>query len=106
MLIPAVSLTLYFAHRACRYARHAAEARLEAAPDRLDLAGAVARIEQHLREHSDDGRGFEVVAPFYLGAGRMEDAVHAYCEALRLFGPTAARHAALGEARTIARKAP
>ena len=76
-------------------------ARLDSAPDRNDLSGAVARIEQHLREHPEDGRGFEVIAPYLLRTGRGEDAVHAYSEALRLLGATAARHAALGEARVV-----
>ena len=75
--------------------------RLKAAPNPADLAGAVARIERHLIEHPDDGRGYEVVAPYLLRTGRGEDAIRAYAEALRLLGPTAARHAALGEARTI-----
>jgi cytochrome c-type biogenesis protein CcmH len=77
-------------------------ARLNTPPERLDLAGAVARIEAHLREHPDDGRGLEVVAPYYLREGRFEDAVHALSEALRLLGPTAQRYAALGEARSAA----
>ena len=76
-------------------------ARLMMAPNPADLAGAVARIERHLIEHPDDGRGYEVVAPYLLRTGRGEDAVRAYAEALRLLGPTAARYAALGEARTI-----
>lgn len=76
-------------------------ARLDAAPEKGDLAGAVARIEQHLREHPEDGRGFEVVAPFYLRTGRGEDAIEAYSRALKLLGPTAHRHAALGEARMV-----
>ncbi len=75
--------------------------RLKAAPNPADLAGAVARIERHLIEHPDDGRGYEVVAPYLLRTGRGEDAIRAYAEALRLLGSTAARHAALGEARTI-----
>ena len=76
-------------------------ARLDAKPDQTDIAGAVARIERHLREHPDDGRGYEVVAPYFLRTGRGEDAIHAYVEAIRLLGPTAARYAALGEARMI-----
>lgn len=102
VLIPAVSLALYTHVGRANMPDMPLEARLNTPPDRLDLAGAVARIEAHLLQHKEDGRGFEVVAPFYLSAGRMEDAVHAYREALRLLGPTAARHAALGEARMIA----
>jgi cytochrome c-type biogenesis protein CcmH len=76
-------------------------ARLDAAPEKGDLAGAVARIEQHLREHPEDGRGFEVVAPYYLRSGRGEAALEAYEKALKLLGPTPQRHAALGQARMV-----
>jgi cytochrome c-type biogenesis protein CcmH len=78
------------------------EARLTAAPVHSDLSAAVAQIEAHLAEHPDDGRGFEVVAPFYMRNGRYDDAIHAYGEALRLLGATPTRYAALGEAYVIA----
>ncbi|MGD9544714.1 MAG: c-type cytochrome biogenesis protein CcmI [Methylocystis sp.] len=99
--IPAISLTLYARLGHSDMPDMPLTARLESSPDRHDLAGAVARIEQHLREHPEDGRGFEVIAPYLLRTGRGEDAVHAYSEALRLLGATAARHAALGEARVV-----
>ena len=67
-----------------------------------DLARAVARIEAHLAEHPDDGRGFEVIAPYYLRAGRYEEAIHAREEALRLLGETPERHDDLGEAFVVA----
>jgi len=100
--IPAVTLTLYFRLGHSDMPDMPLSARLESAPARTDLAGAVVRIEAHLKEHPDDGRGFEVVAPYYLRTGRIEDALHAYGEALRLLGPTATRLAALGEARIVA----
>ncbi len=99
--IPAVALTLYARLGHSDMPDMPLTARLDSAPDRNDLSGAVARIEQHLREHPEDGRGFEVIAPYLLRTGRGEDAVHAYSEALRLLGATAARHAALGEARVV-----
>ncbi len=67
-----------------------------------DLSGAVAMIEAHLAQHPEDGRGFEVVAPYYLRNGRFEEAIRAYEAALRLLGATPARHATLGEAIAIA----
>lgn len=99
--IPALALSLYARLGHSDMPDMPLTARLESAPDRNDLSGAVARIEQHLREHPEDGRGFEVIAPYLLRTGRGEDAVHAYDEALRLLGATAARHAALGEARMV-----
>jgi cytochrome c-type biogenesis protein CcmH len=77
-------------------------ARLETPPARMDLAVAVAKIEAHLAQHPDDGRGYEVLAPVYLRMGRAGEAVHAAQEALRLLGPTAERHALYGEALVTA----
>ncbi|NUJ78595.1 c-type cytochrome biogenesis protein CcmI [Methylocystis sp. FS] len=101
VVIPAVALMLYARLGHSDMPDMPLTARLDSAPDRNDLSGAVARIEQHLREHPEDGRGFEVIAPYLLRTGRGEDAVHAYSEALRLLGATAARLAALGEARVV-----
>jgi cytochrome c-type biogenesis protein CcmH len=98
-MIPAVSLLLYSRLGRPNQPDMPLEARLQSAPAGGDLAGAVAQIEQHLRDHPDDGRGFEVVAPYYFRTGRIDEAIHAYSEALRLLGPTADRQAALGEAR-------
>lgn len=102
LLIPALAVCLYLQLGAASLPDLPLQARLDAEPAAGDLAGAVARIERHLHEHPDDGRGWEVVAPYFLRTGRAEDAVHAYTEALRLLGPTADRRAALGEARLIA----
>ncbi len=79
-------------------------ARLEASPARIDLAAAIARIEAHLAQHPDDGRGYEVLAPVYLRMGRAGDAVNAARAALRLLGETPARRALYGETLVAAAK--
>ncbi|MEF3367785.1 c-type cytochrome biogenesis protein CcmI [Methylocystis sp. 9N] len=101
LAIPAISVPLYLRLGHSELPDMPLTARLDSAPARNDLAGAVARIEQHLREHPEDGRGYEVIAPYLLRTGRGEDAIRAYGEALRLLGATAQRHAALGEARVV-----
>ncbi len=101
VIVPAISLPLYLRLGKVDMPDMPLTARLESQPDRGDLAGAVARIEQHLRERPEDGRGFEVVAPYYLRTGRGEDAIDAYSKALKLLGATAERHANLGQARMI-----
>jgi cytochrome c-type biogenesis protein CcmH len=101
VLVPALAVPLYLHLGAADLPDMPLTARLEAAPEKGDLAGAVARIEQHLRDHPEDGRGFEVVAPYYLRVGRGDEAIDAYEKALKLLGPTAARHAALGQARMV-----
>ncbi|MDQ6702446.1 MAG: c-type cytochrome biogenesis protein CcmI [Pseudomonadota bacterium] len=73
-------------------------ARLDASPARMDLAAAIARIEAHLAQHPDDGRGYEVLAPVYLRIGRAGEAVNAARAALRLLGETPERQALYGEA--------
>jgi cytochrome c-type biogenesis protein CcmH len=77
-------------------------ARLDASPARMDLAAAIARIETHLAQHPDDGRGYEVLAPVYLRMGRTGEGVNAARAALRLLGETPARHALYGEALVAA----
>jgi cytochrome c-type biogenesis protein CcmH len=69
----------------------------QVAPRDFDVATAIQKIEQHLAKNPDDGRGFEVVAPVYMKAGRFADAAHAYRRVIALLGETPARHADLGE---------
>lgn len=57
-----------------------------------------ARVEQHLQQNPNDGRGWEVIAPVYMRLGRYDDAVKAWRNALRLLGETAERESDLGEA--------
>ena len=57
-----------------------------------------ARVEAHLAQHPEDGRGWEVIAPVYMRVGRYADAAKARANALRLLGPTAQRQADFGEA--------
>lgn len=102
LAIPALTLLLYGRLGHFDLADAPLQARLDAAPAHMDIASALARIEAHLAEHPEDGRGFEVIAPYYLRNGRAAEAVSAFANALRLLGPTAHRHAALGEARVLA----
>lgn len=62
----------------------------------------LAGIEAHLQANPEDGRGWEVIAPYYLKIRRFEDAAAAYANALRLEGESAGRLSGLGEALTQA----
>jgi cytochrome c-type biogenesis protein CcmH len=66
------------------------------------VESAFARIEAHLQQHPEDGRGWEVIAPVYMRLGRYDDAVKARTNAVRLLGVTAEREADLGEALVAA----
>ncbi len=70
--------------------------------ERQTIEQMVAQVEAHLAKNPNEGRGWEVVAPIYLRMGRFEDAVKARRNALALNGPSAERHAGLGEALTAA----
>ena len=76
--------------------------RLAKNPAESSISELVARAEQHLRENSEDGRGWDVLAPIYLRMGRHEDAAIAFRNAIRLNGPSVAREAGMGEAMTSA----
>ncbi len=73
-------------------------ARIDTPVEEADMATLIGRVEQHLADNPDDGRGWEVVAPIYARFGRFDDAAEAFAQALRVLGPTAAREANVGEA--------
>jgi cytochrome c-type biogenesis protein CcmH len=70
--------------------------------DANSIHALFARVEAHLEQHPEDGRGWEVIAPVYMRLGRYQDAAKARANALRLLGPTAQREADLGEALVAA----
>ena len=70
----------------------------ESRGDGNSIAALFARVEAHLAQNPDDGRGWKVIAPVYMRLGRYEDAAKARANALRLLEPTAQRQADLGEA--------
>lgn len=76
-------------------------ARLQAPVDQQDVMTLIARVERHLQTNPDDGRGFEVIAPFYLRLGRFTDAQSAFASAIRTLGPSPERLAGFAEAAVM-----
>ena len=66
-----------------------------------DMAILVRMIESHLQHSSDDGKGWEVLAPIYFRINRIGDAELAYRNVIRLLGPSAARLGDLGEVLVV-----
>jgi cytochrome c-type biogenesis protein CcmH len=66
------------------------------------VGGLIARIEAHMKENPDDGRGWEILGPVYMRLDRYDDAVTARRNALKLLGDTPAREVDLGESLTAA----
>jgi len=72
----------------------------EAPPEQRSIAELVGRIEAHLEQNPEDGRGWELLGPVYMRLGRYDDAVKARRSVIRLLGSNAEREADLGEALT------
>ena len=76
-------------------------ARLSADPERQSITNLLERAEVQLVKNPNDGKGWAVVAPVYLRLGRIDDAINAFRNTLRLLGETPARLSSLGEVLVI-----
>ena len=54
------------------------------------------------REHPEEGEGWEVIAPVYMGWRRYADAAEAYRQSIRLLGESPKRLASYGQALVLA----
>jgi len=102
ILLPAGAAALYLSFGSPHLPGLPLSARVNQAPESRSIESMVAQVEAHLERNPEDGRGWEVLAPVYMRAGRFNDAVRARSNALRLLGPTADREADLGEAMVAA----
>jgi cytochrome c-type biogenesis protein CcmH len=62
----------------------------------------IAQVEDRLRKHPEDGRGWDVIAPVYLRLGRYSEASDAFQRSIRLLGENPARLAGLAESQVLA----
>jgi cytochrome c-type biogenesis protein CcmH len=65
-----------------------------ATPDDL-----VAKVEARLREHPEDGKGWDVIAPIYLAQNKFDQAAAAYADAMKILGETPTRLMGFANAR-------
>ncbi len=100
ILLPLGAAGLYLSLGSPQLTSQPLEARRELTPEQSSVMELVARVEAHLEQNPEDGRGWEVLGPVYMRLGRYDDAVRARRAVLRLLGPNAAREADLGEAIT------
>ena len=56
--------------------------------EQANVTELIAKVEARLREHPEDGQGWDVIAPIYLKLGRFREAAAAYANAARLEGET------------------
>jgi cytochrome c-type biogenesis protein CcmH len=97
-LLPAGTTALYFSLGSPDLPSQPLAARGGGPLEQRSIAGLVAQVEAHLERNPEDGRGWEVLAPVYMRAGRFEEAVKARRNVIRLLGSNAEREADLGEA--------
>lgn len=102
IVIPLVSLGLYGMRGSPHLPALPLSARMSNDPATMDVSVALARIENHLMLNPSDGRGWELLAPFYMRGGRYEDAARAFANAAIHLGPTMERLVNLAEARALA----
>ena len=95
--IPLFTLALYLTHGSPGLPSFPATARTQMPIERAQISDLVAKVEARLREHPEDGDGWDVIAPVYLKLERFRDAANAYARAARLKGETVRRLAGLAE---------
>jgi cytochrome c-type biogenesis protein CcmH len=100
--LPLLALGLYLAFGSPRLPDQPLAARLEDPASDRNLEALVARVEARLRQHPEEGEGWEVIAPVYLSWRRYGDAAEAYEQAIRLLGPSAKRLSGQGQALVLA----
>jgi len=100
VLLPMGAVSLYLALGSPQLSGQPQAERLDLPGEERSIVDLVGRVEAHLEQEPDDGRGWEVLGPVYMRLGRYDDAVRARRNVLRLLGSTAVREADLGEALT------
>lgn len=97
-LLPAIAIAIYLASGSPELGGQPHLARMQAPVQGAPVMDIIGRVEQRLREHPEDGQGWDVIAPVYLRLGRYSDAAHAYGEASRLLGESVKRLVGFSEA--------
>lgn len=97
--LPVLSLGLYLLYGAPGMPGQPLNARLNAPVQNAEVADLIAKVEQQLRAHPDDGKGWDVIAPVYYSQSRFAEAATAFSNANRILGETAARLQRFADAR-------
>jgi cytochrome c-type biogenesis protein CcmH len=100
--LPLLALGLYLVYGSPRLPDQPLTSRLEDPASDKNLEVLVARVEARLREHPEEGEGWEVIAPVYLGWRRYTDAAEAYRQSIRLLGESPQRLSGYGQALVLA----
>jgi cytochrome c-type biogenesis protein CcmH len=102
LAFPLLALGLYLAYGSPRLPDQPLAVRLQDPASDQNIEALVARVEARLREHPEEGEGWDVIAPVYMGWRRYPDAAEAYAQAVRLLGESAKRLSGQGQALVLA----
>jgi len=100
--LPLLALGVYLTYGSPRLPDQPLAARLADPASDRNLEALVARAEARLRQHPEEGEGWEAIAPVYLSWRRYDDAAQAYAQAISLLGPSAKRFSGQGQAVVLA----
>lgn len=102
LAVPLLALGLYLAYGSPRLPDQPLTARLQDPANDQNLAALVAKVEARLREHPEEGQGWDVIAPVYMTWRRYTEAADAYAQAIRLLGESPKRLSGRGQALVLA----
>jgi cytochrome c-type biogenesis protein CcmH len=102
LALPALAIGLYLSLGSPGLPGYPLAARLSAPVQTTDVAALIAKVEARLRQHPDDGQGWDVIAPVYLRQGRYQEAATAFANAASLLGQSVQRLAGFAEATVLA----
>ncbi len=103
VFVPGMALFLYLGFGSPGMPDMPRAARLQAPEGGARIAALVARVEERLRAHPEDGMGWNVIAPVYLRLGQYDRAADAYDRAIRILGENTDRLAGLAEALVLSK---
>jgi cytochrome c-type biogenesis protein CcmH len=96
--LPVAAIGVYLAVGSPELPSRPYASRLETPVEQATAADLVARVEVHLRDNPEDGRGWDVVAPVYMRMGEYVRAAEAFQRAARLLGESPERLAGFARA--------
>ena len=100
--IPIAAIAVYLAVGSPSLPGRPYASRLNEPVEQATAADLVAKVEAHLRQNPDDGRGWDVLAPVYLRMGEFQQASDAYERAMRLLGESPSRLAGFARSSIMA----
>lgn len=96
--LPIVALGLYLAVGSPSMPARPYASRINEPLDKASASDLVAKVEAHLRQNPNDGRGWDVLAPVYMRMGNFPQAADAFSRAIALLGESPQRLAGFARA--------